>query len=217
MGYKMNSIMKCSKFFVGLVVLLALLSGCGELPPFEEPPANVSQPSNYKLGGLEFKYPSNWRVKVQQSGSFQVPSIRINSPKDAVATIHVFPAENSITLEEYADRIWKTSTPSALLSDSNRTDITKANGFDVMTDHFSIKIIDETLTHERVMRRKEAGNSVLFLTTQVSTRDLANAKPGFDLLVSSVTLKPNVEHANKPKKSSPLENNKTQPKTDPKP
>ena len=111
--------------------------------------------------------------------------------------------------------MWRASVPGAILSDSNRTKISEEDGFEVMTDHFSVRIFDETLTHQRVMRRKQVDDKVLFVTSQVPTDDLAQVKPGFDLVASSVTWKavPETEEkVEEPSTAPDKEANKTKPK-----
>jgi len=88
-----------------------------------------------------------------------------------------------------------------------------------MTDHFSVRIFDETLTHQRVMRRKQVDDQVLFVTSQVPTDDLAQVQPGFDLVASSVIWKAVPETKEKVGEPSPppdKEENKTKPKAGPK-
>lgn len=203
--------------FMCLTLSLALLAGCGKL---NEPDADVARPNTYNKDGLQFKYPGNWKVEVVKDGILGVPQVNVGSPSTSSIIIHVFPAKDAFSLEEYANRVSRATMSGAIFDDSNRTAITKARGFEIMTDYYFIKIIDETLTHQRVLRRKQMGDQVLFLTSQTSMDKLGRAKPGFNLVANSVTLKATPETSAKakdPSTSPAKEANKTQPKTDSEP
>lgn len=203
--------------FIYLSISLTFLPGCGDLPQFIEPHADVTAPQTYKRDGLQFKYPGNWKVQVEKDGvlGWGVPQVNVSSPSTSSVIIHVFPAEDAYSLKDFGDKMWRSSVPGAILSDSNRTKISEEDGFEVMTDHFSVRIFDETLTHQRVMRRKQVDDKVFFVTSQVPTDDLAQVKPGFDLVASSVTWKavPETEEkVEEPSTAPDKEANKTKPK-----
>lgn len=165
--------------FRGLVLaLLALLAACGE------PAANVAQPKAYDRLGVQVRIPGNWKLADDQRLG-GVHYLTVESPGSAVF-IAMVQSDRNRELEEFARSFSAEADkqmPGALQRQS-RFDLSAfADG--TIREHYTVSLGGVKVPHLREYHKITGARRTAFLVTQSADEDLAQAKPGFDLILKS--------------------------------
>ena len=164
-----------------LVIMLFLLVGCGERS------ARTDNPRSYNKTGIEFKYPRNWKVTedVQQA---EFRYLFVETPGNALLIIQIYSADDALEIQDFAkniDHSVKEETPVGNVSASTFSSVNKSDGYEILTEQFSITLLGETVTHTRTYRRKPIGSKVCFIIAQVANEDFSKVTKGFEQIFSS--------------------------------
>ncbi len=167
------------------VALVPSLLGCGGEV------ADTENPNAYAKDGLQFEMPGNWEVTEDaEAGPFRY--LFVEEPGDALVVVQLFPAADAADLRGYAEGFSKQSaaaTKTGTLSASSFGNVSTSDGYEMLTETFSISLMGETVPHTRNYRRKVCGAHVCFVIAQVADEDRADVVAGFTQLVSSLTYK----------------------------
>lgn len=165
--------------------LLALLFGCGEV-------AASKTTLSYENEGVSFRLPSNWEV----TEDVEVEGFRylfVETPGEAILTIHLYPADESFDLEGYVASSMDNLTgemPIGEISIGSNIPIVREVDtveFAGIQSHFSIEILSIEVPHlVRHFSITQEGFDIN-ISEQVSAEDLHLVEDGFDLVLSSFT------------------------------
>jgi len=176
-----------SMFRISSVAFFVLvIAGCGD----GERSVETDTPRSYSKAGIKFEYPGNWEVTEdgQQAG---LRYLIVESPGDAILTIQIYPADDALTIQEYAKNFARLSKEGTLffvsVSTSTFTSANRSNGYEVLIEHFSdsvFKFLIET-PYTRTYRRKPIGSKVCFIITQEPNVYHSNVNKGFEQIFLS--------------------------------
>ena len=167
-------------------ILLLVVSSCAMLPEMEQE-AQVDMPKSFSSDGLEFQYPGNWTV--QDLGNHFAT---VESPGNAIVSIFGNMESNqslSSFAEEYQEDM-KGGMPGFISVEekANEDGNTEKTGEHAsLSRDFTISVMGNPLLHKRMFHRVQKEDEVLFVVTQVATEDLSKVKPGFDLILKTLT------------------------------
>lgn len=157
------------------------LAACGE------PAANVSQPKRYDRLGVHMQIPGNWKLSDDQRVA-GVHFLTVESPGSAIF-IAMVQSDRHRELEEFARNFSAEAdkqTPSVLARDT-RFDLSAfAEG--TIREHYVVSLGGVKVPHLREYRKITGAHRTAFLITQSADEDLAQTRPGFDLLTKSFSL-----------------------------
>jgi hypothetical protein len=163
------------------VALAALLGACGE------PAANVAEPKPYDRLGVHMQIPGNWKLSDDERIA-SVHYLTVESPGSAVF-IAMVQTDRSRELEEFARSFSAEAdkqTP-AVLGHNSRFDLSAfAEG--TIREHYIVSLGGVKVPHLREYRKITGAHRTAFLITQSADEDLAQTRPGLDLLVKSFKL-----------------------------
>lgn len=178
--------MKTTGFFAFIIVLLALVS-C-------ERQADLNNPATYSGNGLDFSMPSNWKVTEDEEDSgFRY--LFVETPGDAIVIISIYSKQNSPALLEYVNWAIESSTremPFGSRSEGSIAEFQKTIGqqrFSGYRNEFMVSVAVVDVPHITEYYLIETDSASVFLTAQVSLEDRAKVEQGFDLLLSTLTLR----------------------------
>jgi hypothetical protein len=184
----MKTLARALLLLVGVVFLVAC-----------ERAADIGKPNDYAKAGMRFSYPVNWKVDEDTEDS-GVRHLVIESSGDAIFVVHVFPREVAFPLQDYAQGISdevSANLPVGKQVKSRFKDVRKdvqGVAFDAIEEQFELEILGQSVPHERWYYRKEGAGGkegqdrVVMMFHQVASEDLDKVKPGFDLILRSLTL-----------------------------
>ena len=168
-------------FAVGIVGLG--LSGC-----CGEPEADLAAPLSYDNAGIAFDYPGNWKIS-DDGTEPQNRYVMVETPGEAITIVTLVPAEEAADLDGYS-RVFsdeaRKNTPVGDVSASTFSKVTGAEDKQAQTENFTISLAGESLPHTRHYRRVASDKSVCFVLAQAADEDMDKAKPGFDLIFSTL-------------------------------
>ncbi len=178
--------MKTTGFFAFIIVLLALVT-C-------ERQADLNNPATYSSNGLDFSMPSNWKVTedVEDSG-FRY--LFVETPGDAIVIVSIYSKQDSPALLEYVNWAIESSTremPFGSRTEGSIAEIQKTIGqrrFSGYQNEFMVSVAVVDVPHITDYYLIETDSASVFLTTQVSVEDQAKVERGFDLILSTLTLR----------------------------
>ena len=167
-------------------ILLLVVSSCAMFPDAEQE-AQVDMPKSYSSNGLEFKYPGNWTV--QDLGHHYAT---VQSPGNAIVSIfgNMEPSQSLSSFTEEYQEDMKDGMPGFVSSEERSTDDTssKVTGDDSsLSGNFKISVMGTSVLHWRRFHRVKKGDEVLFVVAQVPMEDFSKVKPGFDLILKTLT------------------------------
>ncbi len=164
-----------------LVISLLLLVGCGERS------AKTDNPRSYNKAGIAFEYPGNWEVTEDE----QLAGLRylfVETPGDAIVIIQIYSADDALEIRDFAQNFARSAqeeTPFGNVSASVFSSVEKSNGYEILTERFSITLLGENVPHTRIYRRKPVDNKVCLIVAQVAVEDLSKVTMGFEQIFSS--------------------------------
>jgi hypothetical protein len=165
------------------VVAAVLAMGCGE----ESGQSGV--PQHYSEGGLNFDYPGNWAI-TRDTVAESIHHVTINSPGNAIISIYLFPEEAAPGIEEFAHALSSSITDDDLmmgsLGESTFSTMELVGGYELMSEKFSVSIMNEIIPHTRTYRRRNLGDRICFIMDQVADEDRPKVKGGFEMVYGSL-------------------------------
>lgn len=164
-----------------LMVSLLLLFGCGEKI------ADTDNPRNYDKAGITFKYPGNWAVtEDEQQEGFRY--LFIETSGDAFIGINIYSVDDALEIKDFAQKLAHSTQEEIQvgnIGESVLSSVEKSNGYEILTERYSITILGVSVPHTRIYRRKSDANKVYFIIAQVSDEDLQKVTKGFEQIFSS--------------------------------
>jgi hypothetical protein len=94
----------------------------------------------------------------------------------------------ALELREFAEtfaRSTQESTTAGDISDSTFTEVQESDGYETLTDRFSIALLGVNVPHTRTYYRQEFDGRVCYILLQVADEDSAMVTSGFEQIVSS--------------------------------
>ncbi len=163
-----------------LIMALLLLSAC-------ERNARTDNPKSYNNAGIEFEYPGNWKVtEDSQQAGFRYLSVE--TPGDAIVIIQIYPTKDALEINEFAQwfaQAFKEEIPFGTISASKFSQVKKLEGYENLTEQFSIILLGEDIPHTRIYIRKPIDNRVCLMVAQAADEDHSKVIRGFEQVFTS--------------------------------
>ena len=164
-----------------LVIAMLLLVGCGERS------ATTVGPRIYDRAGVEFEYPQAWEVTTdtQQAGPRY---LFVETPGAALVIIQIHSADDASAIQYFAQdfaRSAREETAVGNVSESTFGGVEEADGYEIVTERFTITLLGVNVPHTRTYRRKSIADNVCFIIAQVADEDRSKVTKGFEQIFSS--------------------------------
>jgi hypothetical protein len=179
--------------FIGLVVgfcggLGATKAGSAFLEDMvtEETAADVAHPKTYAREGFSFKYPGNWKVDAEPPDNDPDHDVDIESPGSCMTMLFVLDTalDPAVMVQTQIDAF-----VSKLISSPSRTPFTTWGKYTGQGVLLKGKLLAINPGFVRVFAHATEKRSFIAVE-QCYDEDMANVKPGLDLVESSFTLLP---------------------------
>lgn len=151
--------------------------------------ADVAQPHHHQSGAIRFDYPSNWEISDDQFFGEGVQYLSVESPGDSIVLFQTNPLVNALGLEAYAQPMGANTgdaSPGIQFVSQGFGPLTETNGMQQITERFDVKLLGETISHTRVIYKKDFPTRRIFVTCQAPTEDLQRVQLGFDLILRTL-------------------------------
>ena len=173
--------------FIGTILILSLVASCDRA-------ADVSIPVSYNKKGVNFSYPSNWKI-TEDDEQNDIRYVLLESPGNAIFIIQVYLSEDAVSIREYAEWFSEEAIKETPIFERTEGSFTKVkaivDGKEVpgLRQDFSINVFSLPVPHVSEYYRIEKGNKVAFLISQAAEDDLKYEAEGFELLIKSFQIK----------------------------
>jgi hypothetical protein len=170
-------------FLVGV----ALLSSCRD----QESKAKVVDPNHYTKNGVEFDYPGDWKVTGDKELEGGVRYLFVESPDNALVMVHIIPKIAASDLHEFSrdlSNATKEEVEGAAFVGSKFGEAGEDGKYATVEEELTIDMADVSIPHARKYYRREIGDVVCFLTTQVPVDEQAASNKGLAQVVQSFQL-----------------------------
>jgi hypothetical protein len=174
------------------IILICFLFGC-------EKAADISSPAIYKKRSIHFSYPKNWKI-TEDAEQKDTRYIFIESPGDAIFIIQIYPKQDAISLNEFAEWFSAQTEQENSIGNINKSSLSavekslysaKTKG---IKEKFSIALLGMQVPHIREYYSIDSGNKIAFLVSQTATEDLNKVEVGFNLILGSFFLEKHSEN-----------------------
>jgi hypothetical protein len=170
--------------FTSPLILLALLAhpGCERV-------ATVKTPKIYDKDGIHFEHPGNWKVTADSERE-GVRSSFLETPGQATVTIQIYLETEALELEDfarqYSSNVHKEMPRYLSIGNSTFGGPEDANGYQSLTEQFSVSVLGQEVPHIRFYKQKQFGDNIVYIICQVSNEDEDFVAIGFDHIQSSL-------------------------------
>lgn len=171
----------------GCVLILALSSAFSS-----EVVAQIGSPQKYDGGGVIFKYPINWSI-TEDGGKVSEGEVRylfLATAGGNFVSIQIFRATEASELSEYAQinsRLLAEEISFGSYGASTFSGIKEKGGIEVINEHLNYLLNGANIPYKRVYCRKRIGDTIAFITLQVTTEEYEMVSGGFDQILESLS------------------------------
>lgn len=154
-----------------------------------EPTADIEQAKTYKKNGLSFSYPGNWSITGDEVG----PDARylfVESEGGAIAVIFIFNPKERRSLLQIAQEYSKATaeaTPLMTLQSVGFKDVPQESG-QRLRESVRATFFGQVEPHLREYLSLDGTPRKTVVVSQIAVEDLAEARPGFRLIETSLRL-----------------------------
>ena len=190
--------------FVTVALVAGLSTGCQAIVGalLGEPAADVEHPETFSRAGLSFSYPGNWSVEAEQETieEIELTTITVESSGSALLMLMQYQPGTELG-EDYADEFLSRFgaelggvAEGALTVQSHGVeDTTRALfGREVRGRQkaISASLLGEQVPHTQRVFVVDLEDRSVVTYSQIADEDAKNARPGFELVLDTLALKP---------------------------
>ena len=182
-----------------LAAVSSFVVGCGF---FVEPTPDVDNPKQASAGGVEVKYPGNWKTSFESETieGVEFSSLTIESSGNAIAVVQVFEPSVPLGAEEvfttYMEGVTEASkTEMGGLVDVGTQTATTVFSHDLFgqsvegrTATYQLSMLGETVPHRIQTLHSTTDERTVVVVAQAPAEDWAKAEPGFELVYGSMAV-----------------------------